>query len=185
MIKMEHSKGKLKVVYTGNVALGAGFEEDIGKSAYIHAFRMICNTADKRHEDYHVPKINANAKRLVKCWNEHDEIKGENEQQKATISTLERLALQGGAGHDAIVQKAVQLQTTLKAKNKIIDGLVEALEIDGDILFKWLKKAYEMGVKRDRFSDQQSECDLPCLDIDYVPKMIAELKQALKKAKVE
>lgn len=70
---MEHSKGELEVVYTGGVALGAGFAEDIGKS-HIHCFRMICNTADKRHRDYHVPKINANAKRLVLCWNTHDEL---------------------------------------------------------------------------------------------------------------
>ena len=36
-----------------------------------------------------------------------------NERLNATISTLERLALQGGAGHDAIVKKAVQLQAEL------------------------------------------------------------------------
>ncbi len=71
---MEHSKGKLVVVYTGEVALGAGFEIDRAKSP-IRCFQMICNTADKRHQDYHVPKINANAQRLVKCWNEYDSLK--------------------------------------------------------------------------------------------------------------
>lgn len=65
---MKHSEGKLDVVYTGGVALGAGFAEDTGKTA-IHCFRMICNTVDKKHQDYHVPKINANAQHLVKCWN--------------------------------------------------------------------------------------------------------------------
>ena len=38
------------------------------------------------------------------------ELQAENAQQKATISTLERLALEGCAGHDAIVKKAVELQ---------------------------------------------------------------------------
>ena len=48
-----------------------------------------------------------------------------------------------------------------------------------DVLYRWLKKAYEMGVKRDRFSDQQSECDLPALDLSYVPKIMNEVIRPL------
>ena len=58
---------------------------------------------------------------------EIDRLTAENGQQKATISTLERLALQGGAGHDAIVKKAVNLQVELRAKDKEIKKLTDEL----------------------------------------------------------
>lgn len=44
------------------------------------------------------------------------------------------------------------------------------------ILYKWLKQAYEMGVSRDKFSDQQSECDLPALELSLVPAMATEIE---------
>lgn len=66
---MEHSKGKLEVVYVAGGAIGAGFELD-GESA-IHCFKMICNTIEARSQDYHIDKINANAEHLVTCWNAH------------------------------------------------------------------------------------------------------------------
>ena len=128
---MEHSKGKLVVVYTGEVALGAGFEIDRAKSP-IRCFQMICNTADKNHQDYHVPKINANAQRLVKCWNEYDK-------------NQERIQLL----HDNLII----IRTELNKKTKSHDELVEALEkirkVNADFFGK---NSYDIKVKIDNIA---------------------------------
>ena len=73
------------------------------------------------------------------------------------------------------------VDTVLEQQAQITD-LKAALErkLDGDILFKWLKKAYGLGLRQNRFSAEQSECDLPALDLSYVPAMKKELKQVLK-----
>lgn len=52
---------------------------------------------------------------------------------------------------------------------------MEELKTLNHILSKWLKKAYEMGVNRDKFSDMQSELDLPIIDMDYIPAVIEEI----------
>ena len=46
------------------------------------------------------------------------------------------------------------------------------------VLYEWLKKAYELGVKRDSFSAQISESDLPSLELYYAPKMLDDLLAA-------
>ena len=70
--------------------------------------------------------------------------------------------------------------------NKLLTeiGLLQSREVDKQILFNWLRKAYEMGVSRDKFSDQQSECDLPALDLSFVPKMKAELEESMQMTKL-
>jgi hypothetical protein len=72
---------------------------------------------------------------------------------------------------DSIEREAIikQLQAKLDKHRNVNEKAI------GEILEKWLIKAYEMGVQRDRFSDQQSEADLPAIDLSYVPQMIKEL----------
>lgn len=53
-------------------------------------------------------------------------------------------------------------------------------KIDADILYRWLEKAYELGLKRDRFDANITEMDYPILDLDYTPNMKKELEKALK-----
>jgi len=67
----------------------------------------------------------------------------------------------------------------LGAQAKEIEQLKNR-EIDGDILFKWLKQAHDLGLKTNQFSDQISEYNMPALDLGCVPKMKEELEQALK-----
>lgn len=50
----------------------------------------------------------------------YSELQAENTRLKATIATLERLALQGESGHNAIVKKAVELKAELKAKDALL-----------------------------------------------------------------
>ena len=69
------------------------------------------------------------------------QLQDENSQQKATISTLERLALEGGAGHDAIVKKAVELQAEIKSlKNQLLTPCVTCNAfIENDELKKFIE----------------------------------------------
>ncbi len=62
-----------------------------------------------------------NAEVIIAMQEKIDRLEAENEQQKAIIATLERLALQGGAGHDAIVKKAVELRAELDKKTKELE----------------------------------------------------------------
>ncbi len=57
----------------------------------------------------------------MRTQKEYDKLVEENGLLKARLETAERLALQGGAGHQAIVDKAVSLK-------KFNDDLVDFLE---------------------------------------------------------
>lgn len=73
----------------------------------------------------HNPEQKANAQRLCACWNackDMEEPEKVINEMRAQLFTVERLALQGGAGHDAIVSKAVELKRQR-------DALLEACEM--------------------------------------------------------
>jgi len=79
------------------------------------------------------------------------QLQDENSQQKATISTLERLALEGGAGHDAIVKKAVELQAEIKSlKNQLLTPCVTCNAfIENDELKKFIEDNNILDISED------------------------------------
>ncbi len=118
---MEYSRGKL---HNHKLAIDIITTSEDGDSQHHDRLANMNETGTAYTSAF--DRQEANAHRLTACWNAMEGIeepeKAINE-MRAQLETAERLALQGGAGHDAIVQKAVELR---KQRDRLMEALADA-----------------------------------------------------------